>query len=125
MRETHRYTRVYWGGACLAFALDVAIRERSGNRRSLDDLLRELRLTPRPSSEAEILAALDAAAGAPRATGLLEATSAWHVEPLLRRLGIVPTGPETVRLTDEAPLASIRRSILGEHGAPALGGSGR
>jgi hypothetical protein len=114
MSQTHRFTRVYWGGACLAFALDVAIRERSQNRRSLDDVLRALRTAQMPLSEDELVAALDEAAGASRTRAMLDATRAWDVEGLFRSLGIIPTGPDSVRLSDRAPLAAIRRSILGE-----------
>ena len=42
MRD-HEYREYYWGGACWAFRLDLAVRQRSGGRRSLDDVLRELR----------------------------------------------------------------------------------
>jgi hypothetical protein len=43
LRQTYHYTRVYWGGACLALLLDVEIRTRSRGQRSLDDVMRELR----------------------------------------------------------------------------------
>jgi hypothetical protein len=42
MHSSHSYRRVYWGGAAVAFDLDLRIRRASGNRRSLDDLVRTL-----------------------------------------------------------------------------------
>lgn len=42
MHSSHGYGRVYWGGAAVAFDLDLRIRAATGNRRSLDDLVRTL-----------------------------------------------------------------------------------
>lgn len=42
MHESHSYQRVYWGGAAIAMDLDLRIRRATGNRRSLDDLVRSL-----------------------------------------------------------------------------------
>lgn len=39
MRRLGGYGRVYWGGAALAFDLDRQLRQASGGRRSLDDLM--------------------------------------------------------------------------------------
>lgn len=39
MRQQGAYRQVYWGGAALAFDLDLSIRSASQNRRSLDDLM--------------------------------------------------------------------------------------
>jgi hypothetical protein len=38
--HTHTWGRTYWGGALFCLAADVTIRERSGNRRGLQDALR-------------------------------------------------------------------------------------
>lgn len=38
--HTHTWGRTYWGGAVFCLAADVAIHERSGNRRGLQDALR-------------------------------------------------------------------------------------
>ena len=43
LRRTHHYTRVYWGGACLLALVDIDIRMESHGKRSLDDVLKELR----------------------------------------------------------------------------------
>ena len=42
MRE-HDYMDFYWGGACFAHRLDLAVRQQSGGKKSLDDVLRALR----------------------------------------------------------------------------------
>lgn len=42
MHQLGNYRRVYWGGAAIAFELDVRIRSASQNRRSLDDLMRAI-----------------------------------------------------------------------------------
>jgi hypothetical protein len=42
MHSSHGYSRVYWGGAAVAFDLDLRIRRATANRRSLDDLVRTL-----------------------------------------------------------------------------------
>lgn len=40
--HTHTWGRTYWGGAIFCLAADVEIRERSGNRRGLQDALRAI-----------------------------------------------------------------------------------
>lgn len=124
MQKRHSYVRVYWGGACVALHLDAAIRERSGGRRSLDDVYRELRgrSLEEPLSEDEVIAALDEAAGPPRGPArrgggsfvraLLDEPKAIDLGPLYQRLGLVPTGPTTLRLRDDAPLSAIRRAMF-------------
>jgi hypothetical protein len=42
MHSSRSYGRVYWGGAAVAFDLDLRIRRATANRRSLDDLIRTL-----------------------------------------------------------------------------------
>lgn len=47
MRRHGGYTRVYWGGAAVAYDLDMQLREASGGRHSLDELMRgQTRLIP-------------------------------------------------------------------------------
>lgn len=115
--RSHRWMEVYWGAACLLFRADVAIREQSGNARSLDDVLRELRRRSEqaPLDEDALVAALDAATGG-LAGRLLDATAPVPgMEPLLKRLGLEPADGGTVRLAD-APLSALRDSILAPQG---------
>lgn len=62
MRAFGNYRRVYWGGAALAFDLDVQLRSASHNRRSLDDLMLAIGpLAPehRRFAAADLLARMD------------------------------------------------------------------
>lgn len=95
LRTNHLYQRVYWGGACLAMRIDLALRKRSSGKRSLDSLLRELmHETERaPLDEAGLIARLDAELGEP-----LVATHLAQTTPI--------TLPDTQRVKG-SPLAEI------------------
>jgi hypothetical protein len=115
---SHRYTRVYWGGACVAFLADAAIRTRSRGKHNLDDVLLRLRKKSldAPIDEDTVVAALDAEAGDKLVSRLLKenrpAAFSAELSGWLRRLGIEPTSPKTVRLIDAAPLSTVRDGIL-------------
>jgi hypothetical protein len=95
--------RVYWGGACLAFRLDVAIRKKSKGVGSLDTVLRELRVGP----------ALDAAAGGRLASNHLEQKKgALPFEGALTELGVGAVENGKARLNDSAPLAAMRKAMM-------------
>lgn len=112
--QTHHYTRVYWGGACVAFLADVAIRDRSGNKSSLDTVLRDLYRVSQhaPLDEDAVIAALERAAGQPLVRRLLESRTPPPLAAAYALLGIEPTGPDTVRLHDDARGAAIREAIF-------------
>ena len=59
-----------------------------------------------------MIASIDREAGAPIARGHLDETGPIPLDALFARLGIEPTGKDTVRLHDDAPLAALRRQIL-------------
>lgn len=117
---THTWGRTYWGGALFFLLADVEIRERSGNRRSLDDALRGiLEAGGDVRSAWSIERALEAG---DRAVG-----GGWNVltrlhtaqgttsppvdlDELFRRLGVSKSGGR-VSYDEAAPLASIRRSL--------------
>ncbi|MFZ5444216.1 MAG: hypothetical protein ACOZQL_29740 [Myxococcota bacterium] len=105
LKQTHDWLGVYWGGACLALRVDVAIRQRTRGARSLDTVLRELRAGP-PLDEDALVARLDLEAGAPLASAHLDATSPLPLEALLTALGVA--SPE---LDEQAPLAAVRRAM--------------
>lgn len=111
MRQAHSWDRVYQGGACLALRLDVAIRLRSQGKRSLDEVMRDLRATDAAMEESEVLARLDAESGGV-ASPHLGATGRLPLDTLLKALGVAVKGDE-VRFDDKAPQASIRRAITG------------
>lgn len=117
--RTPTWGRTYWGGALFCLLADIAIRERTGGRRSLDDALRGiLAAGGNASVRWSIEALLDAG---DRATGvpvLRELYARMATEPvpvdldaLFRRLGVERRGGQVV-LSDDAPLAAIRRGIV-------------
>ena len=110
--ERHTYQRVYSGGACLAFRLDVAIRQHSEGKASLDTVLAEMYQSKRVYSESEIIAALDAAAGTPLASEHLKSTRPIPWSALEKSLGIQPKSKDAVELKDDAPLSALRKSIF-------------
>ena len=114
IRRRHNFPRVYWGAACLFFRVDVAIRRRSHGARTLDTVMRELlrRSRKAPLEEHELIAALDAAAGAKIASKALVTKKPVELAGLLRALGIEPVGDTTVKLHDDAPLAGLRKQMF-------------
>ena len=112
IRTWGHYLRIYGGGACLAFRLDVAIRRRTKNRRSLDDVMVGLWRTGRAYGEPELVRLLDAEAGSHLVRDHLRSRKRIDWEALEKPLGIEPTGPDSVRLRDDAPEAGIRRGIF-------------
>ena len=118
---TRSWGRTYWGGALFYLLADLEIRERTANRRSLDDALRGIvadggTIAVRWSL-ARALEAGDRAAGvdvlqklhARLGTG----PDAVDLDALWARLGVVKRG-ESVAFDDRAPLAAIRRALTGE-----------
>ena len=125
MRKTHRYQRVYWGGACVALGLDLSIRARALRTvggtgpgmpdSSLDDVFRRLRRKSlqHPLSEDEVLSTLDAAAGERLASRWLNETRALPLADWLRRLGVKASSDgQSALFDDRAPLAAVRRAIF-------------
>jgi len=122
---THTWGRTYWGGALFFFLADLEIRERSENRRSLDDALRGML---REGGDVRAGWTLEQAlSAADRGVGEgLNVLSRLHAAQgttpvsvdlgaLFRRLGVSQAGGR-VLYDDAAPLASIRRSLS----APAV-----
>lgn len=116
--RTHTWGRTYWGGALFCLEADVAIRERTGGKRSLVDALRAIVARGGNISVSwpveKVLDVGDAATGVPvlRET---YARMARHPGPvdlprLWSKLGVrLERG--TVLYDDAAPLASIRRAM--------------
>ncbi|MDB4967378.1 MAG: uncharacterized protein JWN44_3067 [Myxococcales bacterium] len=116
--HTHSWGRTYWGGALYCFVADLEIRERTHNRRSLDDAMRAIvaaggsLATTWPLERA--LRIGDAATGVDVLSSLYrrmaDAPLAVDLPSWWARLGIHPTS-DGVRFDDSAPLAAIRRSV--------------
>ena len=98
---------------------DVTIRERTGNRRSLDHALRAILAAGGNVSKrwdsAEVIAAGDAATGVPVLAELYAKLAAApgevDLDALWRRLGVLGRGNDVV-FDDAAPLAAVRRSMV-------------
>jgi predicted metalloprotease with PDZ domain len=119
--NTHTWGRTYWGGALFCFLADVEIRERTQNRRSLDDALRAiLSAGGNISVRWELERAFEVG---DRATGVpvlaeLHAKMGSRAYPvdldvLKKKLGVAMRGSK-VAFDDAAPLAEIRRSMTAE-----------
>jgi hypothetical protein len=117
--RTHTWGRTYWGGALFCFLADLEIRERTGNRRSLDDALRGIQAAGGDIAVAWPLERLlregDRATGVPVLAELHARMGARaedvDLDALWRRLGVRAAG-DTVAFDDAAPLAAVRRSIV-------------
>jgi hypothetical protein len=116
--NTHTWGRTYWGGALFCLLADLEIRERTQNRRSLDDALRGVLLAGGNIALRwqldRALAEGDHATGVPVLTELHRrmAGDPYPVDLslLFRRLGVKLVG-KRVAFDDVAPLAAIRRSM--------------
>ncbi len=112
------WAATYWGGALFCFEADVAIRQRTGGRKSLDDALRGIvRAGGNITASWDIERAFDVA---DRATGVPVLRELYarmgsgspgvDLPGLFERLG-VSTGQDRIVYDDAAPLASVRRGI--------------
>ena len=116
--QTHTWGRTYWGGALFWLLADIEIRERTGNRRGLEDALRAI-VAAGGTIEAHWTLERALAEG-DRATGvavLVPLHARMGPEPmpmdladLWKRLGVV-RGAGGVTFDDAAPLAAVRRAI--------------
>jgi hypothetical protein len=120
LERTHTWERTYWGGALFCLAADVAIREQTGNRRTLDDALRAVARATRGVADRITMDRFLELGD--RATGLHVLHDAYRrlglspgridLEGLLRDLGVERHGDRVV-LDDRARLAGVRRAITG------------
>jgi hypothetical protein len=120
LEKTHTWGRTYWGGSLFCLLVDVAIRERTRNARSFDDVMRGVVATGADVEDHwEVERFLDVGDAATGTRALHElfgelalAPGAVDLAALWRRLGVKVEG-ERVTFDDAAPLASVRRGIAG------------
>ena len=122
--HTHTWGRTYWGGAMFCLLADVEIHRRTQNRYGLQDAVRAI--DSKSGGLAvdwpieQVLQTGDAATGTSVLGDLYAQMKDTPVTPdlmgLWRKLGVEPDG-DSVRLTDDAPLASIRLSIMQPRGS--------
>jgi hypothetical protein len=116
--HTHTWARTYWGGALFCFVADVEIRRRTENKKGLQDALRGiLNAGGDITHDWELTEAFKIGDRATGTTVLSDLYAQWKDAPVQvdldarwKELGITPEG-KRVRLTEDAPLAAVRRAI--------------
>lgn len=119
MTNQYAYHRVYWGGAALALQIDLAIREATGGRQSLDDVMRHFLAhhvdAARVVDARELMRVADVFLGraicVPRADRALRSRAFPDLDDAYARLGLDVRGGE-VTLRSDAPAASHRNAIM-------------
>jgi hypothetical protein len=118
LERTHTWGRTYWGGALFCFVADIALRERTGNARSFDDVLRAVVASGGNIEEdwsiERFIDVGDRATGTGTLAGLYRtmalAPGSVDLASMWQRLGVrVDAG--RVTFDPGAPLAAIRQSI--------------
>jgi len=118
LENTRTWGRTYWGGAIFCLLADVEIREKTGNRRSLDDVLLAIGKTGANDEDywpiERVLEMAERATGTQVLGELYERLgkkpTTVDLDQLFARLGVRVRG-ETVVFDESAPLAGLRRSI--------------
>jgi hypothetical protein len=116
--NTHTWGRTYWGGALYWLMADVQIRQRTQNKKGLQDAMRAI-LDAGGSIVHEwpiekVLETGDNALGCTVLADLYERTKAtpvqFDLDDLWQKLGVRVTNG-VVAFNDKAPLAHIRKAI--------------
>lgn len=122
--HTHTWGRTYWGGALFCFVADVEIRKLTHNKKGLQDALRGiLDAGGDITHDWELTRALEIGDRATGTTVLSEQYAKWKDQPaqvdlasMWKDLGIAAEG-RNVRVTEDAPLAGVRRAIMAPAGS--------
>jgi hypothetical protein len=117
--HTHSWGRTYWGGAMFCLLADVEMRKSTQNRVGLQQAVRAIvRASGGLAADwpiERVLRTGDAAVGTRTLEDLYAQMKDKAVTPdlmkLWQQLGIEPEG-SGVRLSDDAPLAAVRRAIV-------------
>jgi len=118
LEKTRTWGRTYWGGAIFCLLADVELREKTGNRHSLDDVL--LAIGKTGDSDQDFWPIERVLEMAERATGtqvlrelferLAKKPGTVDLNQLFTRLGVRVQGASVV-FDEHAPLALLRKSI--------------
>lgn len=115
--NTHTWGRTYWGGAIFCLLADVRIRERTKNRKGLEDALRGINSSGNINEDWDINKALAMGDKATGTTVLLDLYQSMRDKPapvdldqLWTKLGIAMKDGD-VAFNDKAPESNIRRAI--------------
>ncbi len=119
MDHTHTWGRTYWGGAIYCLQAEVAIRQRTANKRGLQQALRGILETVGSIQEdvelAPVLEAGDKATGTTVLTELYgrvkDQPEPMNLDELWKSLGVSWHNGQ-IAYNDRAKLAAIRRAIV-------------
>jgi hypothetical protein len=127
LEKSSTFREIYWGGAIVAMLADIEARKRSGGERGLEHGLRAVLAAGGDASQVwsleRVVSLIDARFEAPL-LGPLSRVYSHQPAPvdlasLWRDLGVDVT-PDGIALRDDAPLASIRKSVVyGPSGVPS------
>jgi hypothetical protein len=117
--RTHTWGRTYWGGALFCLLADVEIHQRTHNRKGLEDALRGILAAGGNITEdwplERALRVGDEATGTRVLETLYEDMKdkpmAVNLASLWKELGIQRSQNGDISFIDDAPLASVRKSI--------------
>jgi hypothetical protein len=121
LEKADDFRGIYWGGALACLLADVTARQRDP-RRGLEVGLRALREAGGNACEvwslAEVIGAVDHALGAPTLEPIArehaQRGSAFDLPALFAALGVKRDAQGAVQLSDDAPLAAVRRAITAQ-----------
>jgi hypothetical protein len=115
--NTHTWGRTYWGGAIFCLVADVRIRERTKNRKGLEDALRGINSSGNINEDWDINKTLAMGDKATGTTVLLDLYQSMRDKPtpvdldqLWTKLGIAMKEGD-VAFNDKAPESNIRKAI--------------
>ena len=116
--HTNTWARTYWGGALFCFLADVEIREKTQNRKGLEDALRGiLNAGGDIRQDWELTKALEVGDKATGVAVLLPLYNKMKDKPydvdlaaMWTKLGVIRNA-DTVQFDDKAPLAKVRDAI--------------
>jgi|ERR1051326_3396375 hypothetical protein len=116
--NTHTWGRTYWGGAMFCLIADVRLRERTGNRKGLQDALRAINQSGGNITEDwdidKALALGDQATGTTVLRDLYrqmrDKPAPVDLDQLWKKLGVTMK-EGSVQFDDKAPEANIRKAI--------------
>ena len=117
--RTHTWGRTYWGGTLFWFLADIEIRKQSGNKHSIDDVMRAVLAKGGDGSVLwEMNRLLDVADDATQTHVLHDLYEKFATKPaqvdldeLWKSLGVINRNGK-ISFDDSAPLAAIRKAIL-------------
>lgn len=117
MHKYRNFMRVHWTGVHYWLTADVRLRQQSGNKTTLDSLLKQLKqcCQHKSMSAAAIAERLDRLAGVNIFKPLFDeyrvSRAMPHYKPILTDLGVIIDPHNRVTLITDAPNAAIRKSI--------------